>query len=72
MSLALPPVGWQRTVLQEPHSTTVWACTMLHFATKLRKYVREHSGNVIASWALNVHEEGVRALKTQDYKPQNA
>lgn len=23
---ALPPVGWQRTVAQEPQMTTVWAC----------------------------------------------
>ena len=22
----MPPDGWQRTVLQEPHSTTVCAC----------------------------------------------
>ena len=24
VSLALPPVGWQRTVWQLPHTTTVW------------------------------------------------
>lgn len=26
MSLALPPVGWQRTVVQPWQMTTVWAC----------------------------------------------
>ena len=26
MSLALPPVGWQRTVEQPAQMTTVWAC----------------------------------------------
>ena len=26
MSLAFPPVGWQRTVVQPWQMTTVWAC----------------------------------------------
>ena len=26
VSLALPPVGWQRTVEQPAQTTTVWAC----------------------------------------------
>lgn len=34
VSLALPPVGWQRTVVQPWQMTTVWACEKTVVMTK--------------------------------------
>ena len=49
VSLALPPVGWQRTAAQVPHTTTDWEC-------------EKTVSDVEAPPALDVHEEGVWAL----------
>lgn len=69
VNLALPPVGWHRTVAQDPHWTTVeaWEKTVLWVSiqffciytssslTTAPQYLRD----LETSWALDIHEERV-------------
>ena len=49
VSLAFPPVGWQRTEEQPTHKTTVLC-------------MAKDGGDFIASWAFYIHEIGIGAL----------
>jgi hypothetical protein len=52
---ALPPVGWQRTVEQLPHNTTVLACEKTTELKMLEITVKQKL-HLVASWASNIHK----------------
>jgi hypothetical protein len=69
VNLALPPVGWHRTVAQDPHWTTVeaWEKTVLRVSIQCSCNDRSssltteqlHVRDLETSWALDIHEERV-------------